>query len=58
MTIEPHAFRYLGHAWLYAESLLRICGYVAVAERARVEHTIRTCAVAWCEAARDTWLAM
>lgn len=52
MTIDPHAFRYFGHAWLYAESLLRIRGSGAVAERARVEHTIRTCAVAWCDAVR------
>ena len=41
MTIDPFAFRYLGYAWLYAESLLRIRRYLAIAEQVHVDHTIR-----------------
>jgi len=52
IAIEPQAFRYLGHEWLYAESLVRIRRYLEAAERDRVEYAIRTLAVTWCEAAR------
>lgn len=52
MTIDPFAFHYLGHAWLYAESLLRIRRYRAVAEQVHVEHSIRTSAALWCDALR------
>jgi tetratricopeptide (TPR) repeat protein len=45
--IDCHAFRYLGHEWLYAESLVQMRDRLSASTRAAVENHMVICAMAW-----------
>jgi tetratricopeptide (TPR) repeat protein len=48
--IDPHAFDYLGHLWLYAESLIRLRDRLDTSARALLEERIVQCAASWRDA--------
>ncbi len=52
IALEPHAFHFLSHEWLHAETLLRMRDMLGTTEQALVEHSVTRCASAWCDEIR------
>jgi hypothetical protein len=48
--IDPQAFDYLGHLWLYAESLIRLRDRLDTSARALLQERIVQCAASWRDA--------
>jgi TolA-binding protein len=52
-SINPHAFEYLGHLWLYAESLIRMRDRLDTSAHALLQERIVQCAASWRDALHE-----